>query len=432
MKPVIHLDQIRTTGSTNPFVYTASNYSDLVATAVAPDTGNLAYVMNSQGTAWLPGTLGGTYYPKGIYIFDGTKWVSDRNAIAQQLQINVDDIATLEGIVASKLDSVVGGSNITIDNTDPLNPIINLINDIVVNTIQIAGGTGSQGTFSWNTSEETVQLVMNGTILHLGHDLFFHVRNNTGSTIPINTPVYISGTLGSSGRVTIAPFIADGTVDERLFLGVTTESIAANANGKVAYQTKLDNIDTSAWTDFDTLYPSPTTAGAWTNVEPTAPNLKMPIAKVVYSHATQGILEIRPNYFQHLDECHDVHIPTPADGDMLIYNGTNSRWEKLKSAWYTITFAASFTPDFSNGFNQDITLTADATLNAPTNLADGQSMSLIIKQDSTGGWVLTGGANIVTQNGAGINIDSTASSVNKITITRYGTSYQVEQGINYA
>ena len=43
--------------------------------------------------------MGGTYYPQGFYLWDGTNWVSDRNAIAEQfqtlivqLQSKVDDV----------------------------------------------------------------------------------------------------------------------------------------------------------------------------------------------------------------------------------------------------------------------------------------------------------------------------------------------------
>ena len=58
--------------------------------------GDLAYVEKSQGTNWLPNTLGGTYYPKGFYIWTGTEWVSDRNAISNQLELNSVSIMNLE------------------------------------------------------------------------------------------------------------------------------------------------------------------------------------------------------------------------------------------------------------------------------------------------------------------------------------------------
>ena len=53
------------------------------------EIGDLAYVENSEGTAWLPSTVGGTYYPAGFYLWDGNFWVSDRNAIANQLEKNM-------------------------------------------------------------------------------------------------------------------------------------------------------------------------------------------------------------------------------------------------------------------------------------------------------------------------------------------------------
>lgn len=41
------------------------NYTALLALPPIADT--FYWCQNSQGTAWLPGSLGGTYYPKGIY-----------------------------------------------------------------------------------------------------------------------------------------------------------------------------------------------------------------------------------------------------------------------------------------------------------------------------------------------------------------------------
>ena len=37
--------------------------------------GELYAVLASQGTKWLPGSLGGTYYPKGLYYSDNVNWV---------------------------------------------------------------------------------------------------------------------------------------------------------------------------------------------------------------------------------------------------------------------------------------------------------------------------------------------------------------------
>lgn len=51
------------------------NYNDLTTSLPQPQATDLvAGVRNSQGTSWLPGSLGGTFYPKGYYRSNGVTW----------------------------------------------------------------------------------------------------------------------------------------------------------------------------------------------------------------------------------------------------------------------------------------------------------------------------------------------------------------------
>ncbi len=75
------------------------------------EIGELAYVENSEGTAWLPSNVGGTYYPAGFYLWDGNAWVSDRNAIANQLE---------QSISVSKYVSIQAGLTRDNQTTIPL------------------------------------------------------------------------------------------------------------------------------------------------------------------------------------------------------------------------------------------------------------------------------------------------------------------------
>ena len=68
----------------------AANYSSLNA---GTQVGDIAYVNQSEGTQWLPSTFGGTYYPSGWYLWNGTEWVSDRNNLVNQLQLNVTGLS---------------------------------------------------------------------------------------------------------------------------------------------------------------------------------------------------------------------------------------------------------------------------------------------------------------------------------------------------
>lgn len=49
-----------------------NNYSALPDPTTV--SGSFYWTSNSQGTKWLPGSLGGTYYPKGIYYSNGADW----------------------------------------------------------------------------------------------------------------------------------------------------------------------------------------------------------------------------------------------------------------------------------------------------------------------------------------------------------------------
>ena len=86
--------------SATPFSIVATNRTDLL-TKTGMVSGDLAYVEESEGTQWLPGSGGGTYYPAGLYLYNGTNWVSDRNAIA--LQFNLDD-SRLDDLETDKLN----------------------------------------------------------------------------------------------------------------------------------------------------------------------------------------------------------------------------------------------------------------------------------------------------------------------------------------
>jgi hypothetical protein len=65
-----------------------ANFSALPSAAANPD--EYYHVLASQGTAWLPGPLGGTYYSKGFYYSDGVIWTFVGEVPYQATQGNVD------------------------------------------------------------------------------------------------------------------------------------------------------------------------------------------------------------------------------------------------------------------------------------------------------------------------------------------------------
>ena len=176
-----------------------------------------------------------------------------------------------------------------------------------------------QGALYWNSEERTLSLVTNGQTTEIGQKLEVECRNNTGSTIARGVPVYASGTIGNSGRITVAPMIADGTIDAKYIVGVTDEQILNGEDGKVVKVGKIRKIDTSAYSEGDVLYVSETSAGAWTDTKPEYPDISLPIAFVVTDSAQVGEIFVR---VEAIDENAFVAAGDLKDNEITIDAGT--------------------------------------------------------------------------------------------------------------
>ena len=184
------------------------------------------------------------------------------------------------------------------------------------------------GQLAWNTDEQTLDLGKGGgVVLQIGSEILMLCRNSTGSEIPNGTAVRFAGTVGNSGRLLVAPMVADGTLPGYVFFGVTTEAIAPGEDGFVATFGKVRHVNTLLFEEGDILWCDPANPGGFTRTEPTAPNLKLPVAAVI-SKANNGILMVRSNVGQRLQDLHDVEANgSKTDGDVLEYDSANGRWQ---------------------------------------------------------------------------------------------------------
>lgn len=177
----------------------------------------------------------------------------------------------------------------------------------------------AQGTMYWNADKESVDVIMNGVTGSVMQDTFYNVKNQTGATITKGTIVRANGTVGASGRILIAPFLADGSYDSKVCLGVTAETILNGEDGKVTAFGAIRQIDTSAFANGTILYASPTTAGGFTSTEPTNPNNIVTIAIVVYSDVNNGEILVRPTF---VDNAIDIAASlgyTPANDALVVH-----------------------------------------------------------------------------------------------------------------
>jgi len=181
-------------------------------------------------------------------------------------------------------------------------------------SVTITDDTGAvdYGAMAWNSTAGTLDLTMGNDITQqVGMESYILAENNTGSDIPNGSVVGFSG-VGADIRV--APYIADGSVPELYFVGVTTSELPVGATRPITVFGKVRGLDTSGFSVGDILYASPATAGAFTNVRPTAPNAVISVAAVLVSDATDGEIMVRPTIPLGLDygAFSDTTTQTPA------------------------------------------------------------------------------------------------------------------------
>lgn len=124
------------------------------------------------------------------------------------------------------------------------------------------------------------------------------VQNSTGATMNIGTVVGFAG-VGANNYLSVAPYLADGSTPTLYILGVLSETLPdSGSTGLCTVWGSVTGVNTSAFNVGDILYASPTVAGAFTNVKPTAPNNVVPVAAVLKVGVTNGEIFVRPTIEQ--------------------------------------------------------------------------------------------------------------------------------------
>lgn len=187
-----------------------------------------------------------------------------------------------------------------------------------LNLLKVGDGTSAIEDISSPPSEQSV----------------FFVDNHTNSTIYKGQAVYATGVIGGGKIISIDKYVADGSIDEIRFLGLSKTDINHGSQGEVLEFGHLSKLNTSnsnvnpsgnTWLPGDILYADPNTAGGLVNFKPQE---AISVAMVLTT-GNNGELFIRPTNFGHLDDKHDVQIANVASGDGLIYNSSSQLWENV-------------------------------------------------------------------------------------------------------
>ena len=161
------------------------------------------------------------------------------------------------------------------------------------------------------------------------------VRNSTGVTLTKGQVVYLSGATGNRPNAVLADASLEATSSKTI--GLVVANIANNADGEIAVNGTLHDLNTSAFAAGDTLYLSETAGAIQANTPPAEPAHSVFIGYVARAHPTLGriVLAIQNGY--ELNELHGVLITSPAANDYLYYNGTSSLWENRQLTASVVT-----------------------------------------------------------------------------------------------
>ena len=298
-----------------------------------------------------------------------------------------------------------------------------------VGSMQFSGGTGDQGTVSWNTDDETLDLIVNGTTMQLGQDLEYNVRNTSGGTLAYGTPVMKTGTIGNSGRITVSEFDPSNPANAKDFLGFLHEELENNGDGKACYFGKLRGINTTGsvftqtsetWSDGDQLWLDSTNAGKLTNVKPTS-GIKIPAA-IVINAAANGSLFVKAIEGSNLQTTNDVNLTSVSSGEILTYDGSFWINQTTTEAGILKNVVEDTTPQLGGNLDANSksilnvsqidsnsivknSQTLSITTGAATFISGlGNFATITLTENTTIGFEITGGEELileVTQDGTG-------------------------------
>ena len=276
--------------------------------------------------------------------------------------------------------------------------------------------TNSTGNTYWDADAGTLATVLDstaGVVLQHGQELLLACTNKTAASIPDGTVVYIDGAQGN--HPTCAPAKADdiGTCQ---IIGMTTQAIAVNATGFVTLAGHVHGFDTSIFASTGmTLYLSASTAGGVTTTAPSSPNFVVIVGRNL-NQTNNGVVMITASRPLAADTALSANsnIVAPSQAAVKSYIGT-----KVKGA--TTASGTVFTPDVTSTGTFNYTLTGNATINNPTGMVDGDNITILVIQDSTGGRIVTWGSAFRFM-GGGYQATTTASGVSIVSAVYQASS----------
>ena len=294
-------------------------------------SGNIPYQTGSGATTFLATGSNGQYLtlssgvPAWVTLPAGGDVVGPASSVDNQ-------IARFDGTTGK----IIQTSTPTISDAGAIADLTELNFDVT--PTGVAGGAGS---LSWNNDDNTQTLDLVGAggnvTLALGEETYYRVR--ASANITKGQVVMFTGTVGASGGLEAAPATGLTASTSQYVMGIAAETFTSGNWGYIAAFGEVRGFNTTgggeSWVNGQILYLNPSVAGGLTKNIPAAPAPKVEVCAVVYADASVGSVFVRPTFFPSLNQLNDVSAATPSGGDLLVYDGTDARWEN--AAQSTIT-----------------------------------------------------------------------------------------------
>lgn len=153
------------------------------------------------------------------------------------------------------------------------------------------------------------------------------VKNSSGTTIGVGTPVYVKTNGNSSNNIPVAIASNSGESTSSKTMGLMAESVANNGFGFVITEGLLEGIDTSTANTGDPVWLGTNGALIFGLAnKPSAPAHLVYLGSVARGQTVNGEIFVKVQNGFELEELHNVKITDPQDGQVLKYQASTGLW----------------------------------------------------------------------------------------------------------
>ena len=271
----------------------------------------------------------------------------------------------------ANLSAAASGANADITSMTGLTGGIATADFVTFDTA--AAATVATGRIAWDADMETFHAGLTGAFpLHIGQDVVFHAKNDSGGSVAKGRGVMFAGVVGGSSKLEYTNAVSNGTISHEYIMGIAAQTVANGSFGYIVEFGTVRGFNTTGanktvpetWVIGDFLYFDPAYPGELTKAQPAAPAWHSPVAVVTNVHASNGSVFVRAKTGETLGELHDVQIGGLASGQVLIYDAAQSRWENntlTAGTSISVTNAAGAITIANTAPDQTVSLTGAGT-----------------------------------------------------------------------